>query len=561
MSKIDIEYCSEIDVECVQQMGGDWSIIAAAKVSVDPEEAKRVMIEKDDDGRGLIKYLMRSKHGCYDSNTEVLTMNGWIPWPEVKGDELFCTLNQNSGLIEYQKAIQTTLGFDYSGPMYKVKGTGVNLLVTSNHNMYCCEMTTKRGRKKTNFKLMPAYLLGHKNHCYLKTGKWEIDPKRNIHFTPNELALIGFSIGDGHLNHGFMTFHLKKIRKIQYLQSLGFGINMQGNQYAVKWPFDFNIYNQDKEKIIPKFLLINCNKDELENLLDGLIASDGHIAQDGKITYTTTSKKLADQIQQLCLHCDKAAHISIQTNRETSFGDKTLYVVSILQEHFKPEVNRNNDYKSKTEWIMDWKGKIYCVTVPNGTLYVRRNGIPVWCGNSPFEHSSMSFYVDAPIFVWREWHRHRIGTSYNEESGRWSQLRPKFYIPSLERPMMTSEHYKPSKPILESMCESMYWDWIKGQKIVYQFLYENYVQSLNKGIAKEVARMILPVGIYSRCWVTLNPRSLMHFLSLRTHDEKAKYVSWPQHEIELAARSCEEALKEYWPITYEAFNEYGRVSP
>lgn len=180
---------------------------------------------------------------------------------------------------------------------------------------------------------------------------------------------------------------------------------------------------------------------------------------------------------------------------------------------------------------------------------------------TPFEHSSMSFYVDAPIFVWREWHRHRIGVSYNEESGRWSQLRPKFYIPSLERPMMTSEHYKPSKPILESMCESMYWDWIKGQKIVYQFLYENYVQSLNKGIAKEVARMILPVGIYSRCWVTFNPRSLMHFLSLRTHDEKAKYVSWPQHEIELAARSCEEALKEYWPITYEAFNEYGRVSP
>src|SRR5688572_28408384 len=65
---------------------------------------------------------------------------------------------------------------------------------------------------------------------------------------------------------------------------------------------------------------------------------------------------------------------------------------------------------------------------------------------TPFEHSSMTFRVHAPIFVWREWHRHRIGFSYNEESGRYKQLDPVFYVPDRERPMMKVEGWKPGRP-------------------------------------------------------------------------------------------------------------------
>src|SRR5437868_3108295 len=65
---------------------------------------------------------------------------------------------------------------------------------------------------------------------------------------------------------------------------------------------------------------------------------------------------------------------------------------------------------------------------------------------TPFEHSALTVFVDAPIFVWREWHRHRVGFSYNEESGRYKQLRPKFYLPDRQRPMMKVDGWKPGRP-------------------------------------------------------------------------------------------------------------------
>jgi thymidylate synthase (FAD) len=81
------------------------------------------------------------------------------------------------------------------------------------------------------------------------------------------------------------------------------------------------------------------------------------------------------------------------------------------------------------------------------------------------------------------------------------------------------------------------------------------------GVDPGLARDCLPVGIYSSCWVTCNPRSLMAFLSLRTHNTDAKFISYPLHEIEVAAEVCEKIFSEHWPLTYKAFCENGRVGP
>ena len=96
---------------------------------------------------------------------------------------------------------------------------------------------------------------------------------------------------------------------------------------------------------------------------------------------------------------------------------------------------------------------------------------------------------------------------------------------------------------------------------VYGIAYEHYEFNLSLGIDPGLARSCLPVGIYSSCWVTVNPRSLMAFLSLRTHDPEARHVSYPLYEIEEAARECERIFAAGWPITYAAFNEFGRVAP
>lgn len=180
---------------------------------------------------------------------------------------------------------------------------------------------------------------------------------------------------------------------------------------------------------------------------------------------------------------------------------------------------------------------------------------------TPFEHSCLTFFVRAPIFVWREWHRHRIGFSYNEESARYRPLEPEFYLPHRDRPMMKVDGWKPGRPKF-TRCESdeTYSQLCKNLEHAYRLAYSMYKENLALGIDPGLARDCLPVGIYSSCWVTCNPRSLMAFLSLRVHDETARHVSYPLWEIDLAARACEESLKAGWPITHAAFCEFGRVS-
>lgn len=177
---------------------------------------------------------------------------------------------------------------------------------------------------------------------------------------------------------------------------------------------------------------------------------------------------------------------------------------------------------------------------------------------SPFEHTSMTFFVQAPIFVWREHMRHRIA-SYNEESGRYRQLEPVFYVPNRERALIqvgktgayeflpgTDEQYDLIDDQMKSACAKSY---------------DAYQQMLDAGIAREVARMVLPVSIYSAAYVTMNARALMNFLSLRRKAEGSHFPSYPQREIEMVAERYEELWAEHMPLTHASFVKNGRVAP
>jgi len=185
---------------------------------------------------------------------------------------------------------------------------------------------------------------------------------------------------------------------------------------------------------------------------------------------------------------------------------------------------------------------------------------------TPFEHSCVTLFVNAPIFVWREWHRHRVGFSYNEESARYKVLEPKFYLPDISRPMFKVNDWKPGRPKFLSVSDvpngiDIFQQLCTNLRKSYTFSYEMYLDNLSMGIDPGLARDCLPVGIFSSCYVTCNPRSLMAFLSLRTHDVSALKVSYPLYEIEVAARFCESIFKDHWPITYDAFVKNGRFGP
>ena len=177
---------------------------------------------------------------------------------------------------------------------------------------------------------------------------------------------------------------------------------------------------------------------------------------------------------------------------------------------------------------------------------------------SPFEHNSMTFYVQAPIFVFREFQRHRIA-SYNEESGRYKELDPVFYVPAPERNLNQvgkAGHYE----FLPGTAEQIALVQQESRKASTES-YESYQRMLEAGVAREVARIVLPLNIYSSMYVTMNSRPLMNFLSLRTKREGTHFPSFPQREIEMCAEKMEDFWKELMPYTYEAFNQHGRVAP
>jgi thymidylate synthase (FAD) len=177
---------------------------------------------------------------------------------------------------------------------------------------------------------------------------------------------------------------------------------------------------------------------------------------------------------------------------------------------------------------------------------------------SPFEHTSMTFFISAPIFVFREFMRHRIA-SYNEESGRYRELKPVFYIPSKERKLV--QIGKAGAYTFVDGTPEQYEITVKSIKETCILAYENYQKMLDAGVAREVARAVLPVTLYSSMYVTMNARALMNFLSLRTSRDGSHFPSYPQREIEMVAEKMEAEFAKLMPITYGAFQKSGRIAP
>lgn len=178
---------------------------------------------------------------------------------------------------------------------------------------------------------------------------------------------------------------------------------------------------------------------------------------------------------------------------------------------------------------------------------------------SPFEHNSMTFFVSAPIFVFREFHRHRVGWSYNEESGRYRELEPVFYVPGADRKLV--QQGRPGKYEFVDGTPEQHKVVTEAMEASYRRSYEMYQEMLGEGVAREVARAVLPVGLYSSMYATCNARSLMHFLSLRTQHEDASVPSFPQREIEMVGERMEAEWARLMPLTHAAYNTNGRVSP
>jgi thymidylate synthase (FAD) len=170
---------------------------------------------------------------------------------------------------------------------------------------------------------------------------------------------------------------------------------------------------------------------------------------------------------------------------------------------------------------------------------------------TPFEHNSFRFHIRCPIFVAREWMRHRVG-SFNEFSLRYAKASDDFYVPEADD--VRSQVGKPGAYSFEPVPEDVAETTREQLQAVYDTAYRTYQELVGLGVARELARCVLPVAAYTEFYWTVNARSLMNFLSLRNAETA-------QREIRRYAEACERFLEEEMPVTYAAFVANDRTAP
>jgi len=165
--------------------------------------------------------------------------------------------------------------------------------------------------------------------------------------------------------------------------------------------------------------------------------------------------------------------------------------------------------------------------------------------NTPFEAVTVTFEVKAPIFVYRQWHRHRT-QSYNEISARYRELPEEFYVPELAQITTQSKDNKQMRTdIINPHAEVIQ----NTMRVQNETAFKTYKDMLKRGCPRELARSVLPVGTYSHMFATANLHNWFRFLAERLHPHA-------QYEIRVYAQALLELLEPIAPVAIGAFKEF-----
>jgi thymidylate synthase (FAD) len=170
---------------------------------------------------------------------------------------------------------------------------------------------------------------------------------------------------------------------------------------------------------------------------------------------------------------------------------------------------------------------------------------------SPFEHNAFRFHIRCPIFVAREWFRHRIG-SFNEFSMRYAKATDDFYVPDADD--VRTQVGKPGAYSFEPVTAELAEETREEFEALYREAYATYARLVEKGVARELARAVIPVGAYTQFYWTVNARALMNFVSLRN-------AEFAQREIRRYAEAVETFFARTMPVTHAAFVANDRIAP
>jgi thymidylate synthase ThyX len=500
---VEITFTSEIAVRKIQSMGGDHMVVAAARVSTCGEDALRYADPSlADENSGLINYLMKMRHGTPFEHSAL-------------------TFFVHAPIFVWREWHRHRIGFCLAGDTEIwtesfAKGSGRTLRkrrLKDLHDIWVNGVQDSRGRVR----FLPSVRNQKLRVLNEDTGFFELGGIEDV-------------IQSG----------VKECLLVETEHKKGWAIRCSADHRILTsegWVRAGDLSGDEMVAVSGKKSVF-----EHRQIPPSLRAGIG--------VWTSMQRSALIPADTICYICGKPFH------RENLVLDHVVPVAEDLKlaldvDNLKPACISCHREKTDREQILANRCNIAGVRFER----LRRK---------PYVVSEEMTY---DISMKPPWHNFVangivVHNSYNEESARYRQLNPTFYLPPRDRPMMKVDGWKPGRPrFLPCEDDAVYDELCENLRRSYEVSYASYVRNLDLGIDPGLARDCLPVGIYSSCWVTCNPRSLMAFLSLRTHDPESRHVSYPLFEIEEAARAAETILAEGWPITYRAFCDTGRVAP
>jgi thymidylate synthase ThyX len=507
---------------------------------------------------------------CYDDDTEVLTTQGWLPWPKVDGTEFFGTLNPVSNELEYQRATEV-FHEDYAGPMYRVRSEQVDLLVTPNHRMWIQRHDTQAAKRgEQAFAIETARDILHKRVKYQKNARW-------TGFSPDSITIaaayrtyqrsdrdkpatrtypsvsfpiepfarfLGYYLAEGCVNgHQIvlaqnrgeildkMADTIRAMGLPAYVPATGHG-SVRTQCLALRDLLAELGHSYDKR--IPS-MVGEWTPHVIRIFLEAMIEGDGttHRSSNHRVIYTS-SREMADSLQVLAIKAGWSANIRLDDrtglqrtmpNGQRFRNLRPCYVVSILTRRLTPLVNHGRGTTSRY-WNEDgyhdelehYEGRIHCVKVPNGLLFVRRNGKPIVSGNT------------------HEIVRHRPGTAVSQESLRYVRLDElPFWFPDWAQ--QDVELMKRATALLAEL--EQFQQWMAG----HFGLDEDDTKMHEKKLKTSFMRRFAPEGVATGLVWTANIRTLRHTIEART-DQGA------EEEIRLVFGKIGELMREEAPALF-----------
>jgi len=363
--------------------------------------------------------------GCYDDKTEVLTEKGWKLFKNLSPDDEICTLNPSSDVIEFQRP-SAIVSFGHHRKLISIQNRTLDIMVTPDHNLYLQSQQDAK-RHRNNYRFVKARELQSQSQIK-RTGIWI--GLENEHFTlpsvtlghfegrqvvlsetgslevPMDkwLAFIGVWLADGCVSGNRDSYRISIAQKSGAKAERVEGLLSQLPFKFSRGKSDFYCYDKQlgsylaefggaPEKYVPSFVK-QLTPTKIGTFLEWFALGDATSMKNGFRIFYTSSRRLADDIQELLL---KVGRLGIIKQRRR--GGK-VRIVDYNADASRPQYEVLERVRKLESWIdwrdtrtVDYDGIVYCASVKNHIMYVRRNGKPYWCGNT-----SMYWTRNNPLF-------------------------------------------------------------------------------------------------------------------------------------------------------------------